>query len=281
MADKDIAKTILEGITDIRNRLRAIVEKAIADNDFDAASERIRRWKERSALYIGEKLSTDEAVRFRKKRLNVFSNNELEDFLSEISIYDGFLKALEEEIEDNLDLLPSRRSHITATQGELEARGKLGELEYQNVTDADPQAKEHCVFIGHGRSSIWARLQIFIEKELHLKTVNYESESRVGDSIVPILEKMLSEASFAILILTAEDETTVGSKRARQNVIHEAGLFQGRLGFKKAILLRQEGTEEFTNIAGLQYISFSADRIDQTFYELRRVLKREGLITTL
>jgi predicted nucleotide-binding protein len=137
--------------------------------------------------------------------------------------------------------------------------------------------REACVFIGHGRSPIWARLQLFLEKELKLNTVNYESESRAGEAIVAILEKMLEESTFAILIMTAEDETATGIKRARQNVIHEAGLFQGRLGFNKAILLVQDGLEEFSNVAGLQHIPFSGDRIDHTFNEVRRVLKREGL----
>lgn len=136
-----------------------------------------------------------------------------------------------------------------------------------------------CVFIGHGRNPLWARLQWFLQNKLSLETVNYESESRVGESIVPILEKMLSQATFAVLILTAEDETTSGVKRARQNVIHEAGLFQGRLGFKKAILLRQEGTEDFSNVAGLQYISFTGDKLEQTFWELQEVLKREGQLS--
>jgi predicted nucleotide-binding protein len=136
-----------------------------------------------------------------------------------------------------------------------------------------------CVFIGHGRSVLWARLQLYLQNDLGLTTVNYEAESRVGDSIIPILEKMLQEADFAVLILTAEDETTTGERRARQNVIHEAGLFQGRLGFKKAVLLVQEGLQEFTNVAGLQYIGFSGDRIEQTFYELQRVLKREEILT--
>lgn len=133
-----------------------------------------------------------------------------------------------------------------------------------------------CVFIGHGRNPLWARLQLFLANKLGLETVNYESESRVGESIVPLLEKMLSQATFAVLILTAEDETTSGVKRARQNVIHEAGLFQGKLGFKKAILLRQEGTEDFSNVAGLQYISFTGDKLEQTFWELQEVLKREN-----
>ena len=137
---------------------------------------------------------------------------------------------------------------------------------------------ESCVFIGHGRSPLWARLQLFLEKELGLETVTYESESRAGESIVPVLDEMLGQANFAVLIMTAEDETAEGGRRARQNVVHEAGLFQGRLGFKKAILLVQDGVENFSNLAGLQHISFTGDRIEQSFWELQRVLKKQGLI---
>jgi hypothetical protein len=142
-------------------------------------------------------------------------------------------------------------------------------------------AKPPCVFIGHGRSPLWSRVERFIERELNINTIDFESEPHAGESIVPVLEGMLQKATFAVLILTAEDETTSGAKRARQNVIHEAGLFQGLLGFRRAIILRQEGVEEFSNVAGLQYISFAGDDIDQTFWPLRQVLKREGMLTSL
>jgi predicted nucleotide-binding protein len=149
----------------------------------------------------------------------------------------------------------------------------------QGQTAPPPQARLARVFIGHGRSQLWARVQVFLQSELKLEVVTYEAESRVGKSIVSILEDLLAQATFAVLVLTAEDEVADGGKRARQNVVHEAGLFQGRLGFERAVLLKQEGVEEFTNVAGLQHIPFSGERIDQTFYELQRVLKREGLIT--
>jgi predicted nucleotide-binding protein len=89
---------------------------------------------------------------------------------------------------------------------------------------------------------------------------------------------MLAKASFAVLLMTAEDLTGENTLRARQNVVHEAGLFQGHLGFTRAIVIRQESVEEYSNIAGLQYISFSGDAIEQTFPELRRVLHREGML---
>lgn len=81
--------------------------------------------------------------------------------------------------------------------------------------------------------------------------------------------------------MTAEDETIDGKTRARQNVIHEAGLFQGRLGFNKVIILKQDGIEEFSNIAGLQYIPFTKDNIEQCFYELQRKFKKLGLVNNV
>jgi predicted nucleotide-binding protein len=107
-------------------------------------------------------------------------------------------------------------------------------------------------------------------KELGLATIAYESESRTGESIIPILEQMLEQATFAVLILSAEDETPSGSRRARQNVFHEAGLFQRKLGFRRSVLLLQESIEAFTNIYGLQHIPFSGDKVEQSFYELQR-----------
>jgi hypothetical protein len=139
-------------------------------------------------------------------------------------------------------------------------------------------ARPPCVFLGHGGSRLWARVKMFLEDELGLATVTYESEPRTGESIVPILERLLEQSTFAVLVLTAEDEVSGGAKRARQNVIHEAGLFQGRLGFKRAVILMQEGTESFTNVAGPQHIPFTSEKIEQAFYDLRRVLAREGQV---
>jgi predicted nucleotide-binding protein len=167
---------------------------------------------------------------------------------------------------------------------------KMDEAEFKSLlSEASPakpgkgkvpyqQPESPCVFIGHGQSKLWARLKVFLQDDLGIATVTYESEPRSGESIVPVLEKMLDQATFAVLILTTEDEAADGTRRARQNVVHEAGLFQGRLGFKKGILLVQEGLEEFSNVAGLQYIPFTGDRIEQAFYELQRVLKREHQI---
>ena len=86
---------------------------------------------------------------------------------------------------------------------------------------------------------------------------------------------MLLRSSFAILVLTGEDEIVDGTLHARQNVIHETGLFQGRLGFSKAITLLEEGAEEFSNIHGIEQIRFSKGNIKETFGDVIATIKRE------
>ena len=142
----------------------------------------------------------------------------------------------------------------------------------------DAHRRSPLIFLGHGRSRLWARVKLYLEEELGVATVSYESESHVGESIVPVLEGFLEQATFAVLVLTGEDDTADGQFRARQNVVHEAGLFQGRIGFKKVVLLMQQNVEGFSNVAGLQHIPFFGQEIEQTFYELQRVLKREGMV---
>ncbi len=92
------------------------------------------------------------------------------------------------------------------------------------------------------------------------------------------LEEMLNNAAFAFLVLTAEDEQAAGTLHARLNVIHEVGLFQGRLGFQRAIILLEDKCEDFSNIHGLGQIRFPTGRISAEFEEIRRVLEREKII---
>ena len=89
---------------------------------------------------------------------------------------------------------------------------------------------------------------------------------------------MLDNASVAFLVLTAEDERSDGNRQARMNVVHEAGLFQGRLGFTRAIVLLEEGCDEFSNIHGLGQIRFPPGNISMSFENVRQVLEREGLL---
>lgn len=134
------------------------------------------------------------------------------------------------------------------------------------------------VFIGHGRSPVWRELKDFLFDRLDLPWDEFNRESVAGISTTERLNQMLDASSFAFLIMTAEDEHADATLHARENVIHEIGLFQGKLGFRRAIVLLEDGCQPFSNIHGLTYIPFSRDRISASFEELRRVLERECIV---
>lgn len=134
------------------------------------------------------------------------------------------------------------------------------------------------VFIGHGQSSIWKDLKDFIQDRMRLPWDEFNRVPVAGFTNIARLSQMLDEAAIAFLIMTAEDEQVDGRQHARQNVIHEAGLFQGRLGFERAIILLEEGCEEFSNVHGLGQIRFPKGKVSAVFEDIRRVLEREGLV---
>lgn len=139
----------------------------------------------------------------------------------------------------------------------------------------DPPKPNPCVFVGHGRSGQWRDLKDHLHEKHGYDVEAYEIGARAGHAIRDILEDMLTKSLFAILVMTGEDKDEDGNMRARQNIIHELGLFQGRLGFSKAVILLEEGTEEFSNIYGIQQIRYKKDNIKETFGEVLATLRQE------
>jgi predicted nucleotide-binding protein len=134
------------------------------------------------------------------------------------------------------------------------------------------------VFIGHGRSKEWKDLKDFVNDRMRLPWDEFNRVPVAGIPNTVRLSTMLDAAAIAFLILTAEDEMADGKIQARMNVIHEAGLFQGRLGFSRAIIVLEEGCEEFSNIQGLGQLRFPKNNIKAAFHDVQLVLEREGLI---
>ena len=134
------------------------------------------------------------------------------------------------------------------------------------------------VFIGHGSSQVWRELKEFFENRLNLEVEEFNRVPVAGMSNKERLSEMLRSAGMAFLVMTAEDEQPDGQFHPRMNVVHEAGLFQGRLGFERAIVLLEDGCEEFSNIAGLGQIRFPRNDISAKSEEIRMVLEREGLL---
>jgi Predicted nucleotide-binding protein containing TIR-like domain len=139
----------------------------------------------------------------------------------------------------SLDLL---RQAVSFLKLELELSGD----EVKADSPVPSPAKSSRIFIGHGRSHAWRELKDFIQDRLHLPVDEFNRVSIAGMPTATRLSEMLDAAAFAFLVMTAEDEQADGKERARENVVHEVGLFQGRLGFSRAIVLLEDGCGEFS-----------------------------------
>jgi predicted nucleotide-binding protein len=144
-----------------------------------------------------------------------------------------------------------------------------------------PTSNPTRIFIGHGHSPAWRDLKDFICDRLHLKHEEFERVPGGGLTVTKRLEDMIDNSCFAFIVMTAEDDMGGDRMRARQNVVHEAGLFQGKLGFSKAVLLVEEGVEQFSNSQGLVYVKFEKGKIRAVFDDVRAILEREGIIKAI
>lgn len=132
------------------------------------------------------------------------------------------------------------------------------------------------IFIGHGRSGDWLVVKEALEADGY-EVVAFETIERAGLSIQAVLQDLLAETSMAFLVHTGEDEEAgrTHALRARQNVVHETGLFQGALGFARAIVIREVGCKPFTNVSGLIEIRYSTGHVEEALPRIRAAISRE------
>jgi hypothetical protein len=164
--------------------------------------------------------------------------------------------------------------------------GTRGHAELSTVTQqflrSRDEARRHGkvpngVFVAHGRDSQWLAIKDFVQAEFRRPVFTFESGVWLSKEVTEALREYLDKCGFAICVLTAEDLTHDGQRVARQNVIHELGLFQGRYGFDRVLLLLEDGCDFSLRSAEHQTITFPRNGIDKTFWRLRRMLEAKSI----
>jgi predicted nucleotide-binding protein len=202
-----------------------------------------------------------------------------EEFLSEIQTAEAYRL---DHIEDNSRIIISFREHSDYTFVEVQFASRT-EIEticnifekHADKSKIQVEVEPVKVFIGHGRDNQWRDLRDHLQDKHGLDVIAYEIGPRAGLSVKEVLNQMLVDSSFAFLVLTGEDEYSDRTIHARENVIHELGLFQGKLGFTRAIPLLENGVKEFSNIFGIDQIRFSKNNIKETYGEVIATIRRE------
>lgn len=135
------------------------------------------------------------------------------------------------------------------------------------------------VFVGHGHNEVVRyKVRDFIANRCSLEPIILTDLPSEGMSVIEKLERYGRTADFAILIMTADDITSDGQARARQNVIQEVGWFQGVLGRARTAILRHENIEFPSNLSGIIDFRFEGEAVEMRFEELRRELEQAGLL---
>jgi sugar/nucleoside kinase (ribokinase family) len=133
----------------------------------------------------------------------------------------------------------------------------------------------HGVFVAHGGNPQWRSVKAFIEEQIQLPVHSFESGVWGSTQVTEALNDLLERCGFAVCVLTAEDMSPDGQWRARQNVVHEVGLFQGRYGFDRVILLVEEGIRSVPRTAEPFTVTFPRNGIDTAFWRLRRMFQTQ------
>ncbi|GAB3406427.1 hypothetical protein GCM10027569_16910 [Flindersiella endophytica] len=134
------------------------------------------------------------------------------------------------------------------------------------------------VFVMHDENHQRQAVRRFIELDCGLRVCELNS-AEVGEEDWPhLMRDYLARCSFAVCLLSSASAAIDGRASVDQNIVHQAGVFQGRYGFGRVALLAEEGCDTFSNIAGLIRLDFPAGQVESTFIELERMLLREGIM---
>lgn len=174
-----------------------------------------------------------------------------------------------------IEILRAARYQVETffTSPESEENNPVGRDVANLARRYDPKSKR--VFVVHGRDdSLKLEVARFLERG-GLDPVILHEQPNMGKTIIEKFEANAVTATFAVVLLTADDvgglasgSTESLSPRARQNVVLEYGYFIGALGRDRVCAIIDEGVEEPSDMEGIVYIRRSQDWMSALTREL-------------
>jgi len=203
------------------------------------------------------------------------------------------LNVLREVQPDLFADLPQRSIPRTSKTSDFEGRGYIEraplqqlvrDIEYvfevragSELRVAPQRTIEARVFLSHGRSEDWREVQAYLEKDLGVLTLELAQEPNRWWTVLQKLVEEANRCTYAVIVMTGDDAGPGGEARARENVMHEIGFFQGTYGLQNVSLLHEEGTNMPSNIHGLVYIPYPKLTVTASFATLARELYAAGI----
>lgn len=134
------------------------------------------------------------------------------------------------------------------------------------------------IFVAHGRAADWEALVAMLETEWKLEVDYFTRTSTASLVTADRWRAMLDEARFAFAVMTPDERLADGRWQCRPNVIHEIGLCHARIGVLNTAILLAEGTEDFSNVDGINPIRFVSGRLKERQPEIEALLIERGIL---
>lgn len=152
----------------------------------------------------------------------------------------------------------------------------MEDLAEENDDSTDNYSRDYSnVFIVHGHDGeLKNEVALLLEKQ-KINGIVLSEQVNAGRTIIEKFEDNSDKCNAAIILMTADDEgkslsDSDFSKRARQNVIFEAGYFMGMLGRDKVIIIVESGVEIPSDLQGVVYTDKSNWKF-QVLAELKNI----------
>jgi hypothetical protein len=134
------------------------------------------------------------------------------------------------------------------------------------------------VFIGCSAIDLpLAKRLVQLLDDIGLEGVLWSDQFKVGRNILELWEDLPSKVDAAIFFFGSNLANGV-VKYPRENVVFELGLFHGKLGRQKTIILASGAVNLPTDILGTIYLRYEPERPRVVTEQLRREFKNMGLL---
>ena len=228
----------ISNLVEAGERLRGRIKIA---NDFDEVKRRVEQWRGQCRRWLDRNLGGQAADEFKTAAL----------YDDEESYFAG-----RPHMEANLD-------QEVGTLADIAER--LPQLVSSNTSTAERSVvspPDGPIFIVHGHDTLRAeRVARIVKEATGRQTIILREQANLGQTLIEKFERHATKVSYAIVVLTPDDEggprnQIERSPRGRQNVIFEMGYFYGALGRDRVSVLLQPGVEKPSDVDGIVYIGF-------------------------
>lgn len=155
-------------------------------------------------------------------------------------------------------------------------------FKYKTYIDDDGEEVEFTIFIIHGHSEEWRKVERYIKDVLNFNAIVLK-ESYTGRIIFDkFRDTVWEEVDCAVAIVSPDDKLDNDNYRARQNVLYELGycqavfdsFYEDEIEIEPVIIIKEDTIDfrEVSDLLGVEVLVYNNKSIESIFHKLNIAL---------